>query len=110
VQPSLAVRGFKRRRWQCPERSGPWTFSPPLPFPLVVTCKEKSNHNSQLILVVLSLFSDLLFSFLSFFKSAESGVEFCCMRRQQTRRMDGWIDNLPPPTSFLHRRCRPPLP
>jgi hypothetical protein len=32
------------------------------------------------------------------------------MRRQQTRLVDGWIGNLPLPPSFLHRRCRPPLP
>ncbi|KAJ6866024.1 hypothetical protein NC652_037525 [Populus alba x Populus x berolinensis] len=45
----------------------------------------------------------------SSFRSTKSGAERCT-RRQQTRRVDGWIGNFPPPISFLQWRCCPPPP
>ena len=42
--------------------------------------------------------------------AAGSEARLCCTRRRQTTRVDGWIDDFSPPTSFLHRRCRPPPP
>jgi len=46
ARPSLAARGFTRRRWQCPETGRPGTFSSPLPFP-PVTCKKKKTKPQQ---------------------------------------------------------------
>jgi len=42
--------------------------------------------------------------------AAGSEARLCCTRHRQTTRVDGWIDDFSPPTSFLHRRCRPPPP
>jgi len=71
----------------------------------VVTCKTTKNAASKSVAPFFLCFQ----SGFSPFRSAKSGAGLCT-RRQQTSRVDGWIDNFPPPISFLPRRCCPPLP
>ena len=88
-----------------PETAGPWTFSP---FSTGGDLQRKIKSQKPVDFSCFSLFSDLLFPL--FFNSAESGAGRYTRRRRQAGRVDGRISNFPLPPSFLHRRCRPPLP
>jgi len=107
MPPPLAARGLTRRRKKIQASRGSKTTSSLLPFFIGGDLQNTKKRNKQLNLAFLSLSSDIL---LSFFRSAKSRVGLCYTRRRQTRHVDGWIGNFPPPTLFLLRRCRPPLP
>jgi len=94
-----------RRALSMPEMAGPWTFSP---FSTGGDLQRKIKSQKPVDFSCFSLFSDLLFPL--FFKSAESGAGRYTRRRRQAGRVDSRISNFPLPPSFLHRRCRPPLP
>ena len=106
--PTLAARGFTRRYKKIQASRGFVTTSSILPFLASGDLQDtKKKRNKQLILDFPSFLLDML---LSFFRYAESGARLCCTRRRQTRRVDGWIGDFPPPTLFLLRQCRPLLP
>jgi hypothetical protein len=82
------------------QAGGSETTSSLLPFLAGDDLQNTKKRNKELILAFLSLSSDLL---LSLFISAKSGAGLCYTCRRQTRHVDGWIDNFPPPTLFLLR-------
>ena len=83
---------------------------------ILVGCEQRrylQNTKNTTSKSVLVLFSDRLL-FLPLFQICFSFSSFTsevghCTRRQQAKRVDGWIGNFRHPPSFLHRRCRPPL-